>query len=75
MKVFLTAEVQYCCELSKEDSQKVIQYTKENECSYETAIWELYCDRYAIDLYRIPYEIDFSTKHIDEVELDEKDED
>lgn len=74
MRVFVTAEVQYCCELSKEDSQKVIQYAKEANCEYETAVWELYCGHYAIELYENSHESDFSTESIDEVELDEEDE-
>lgn len=38
MRVMVTAEVQYCCELNKEDSQKVIEYAKENNCDYERAV-------------------------------------
>lgn len=71
MRVFVTAEVQYCCELSEEDSQKVIEYAKENKCDYERAVWELYCWHNKIDLYENSHESDFSTENIDEVELDE----
>ena len=74
MRVYVTAEVQYCCELSEEDSQKVIQFAKENDCDYETAIWELYCGWHSIELYRTSHESDFSTESVDEVELDEEDE-
>lgn len=74
MRVLVTAEVQYCCELSEEDSQKVIQFAKENDCDYETAVWELYWGHHNIDLYGSSHESDFSTESIDEVELDEDEE-
>ena len=75
MRVMVTAEVQYCCELSEEDSQKVIKYAKEHNCDYETAVTELYWDWHNINLYGTSYdESDFSTKSIDEVELDEEEE-
>lgn len=69
MRVLVTAEVQYCCELNKEDSQKVIKYAKENNLDYERAVGELYPD---INLYENSYETDFSTENIDEVELDDE---
>jgi KaiC/GvpD/RAD55 family RecA-like ATPase len=74
MKVMVTAEVQYCCELSEEDSQKVIKYAKEYNCDYENAVEKLYWSFHDIDLYRTSYESDFSTESIDEVELDEEEE-
>ena len=74
MRVFVTAEVQYCCELSEEDSQKVIEYAKENNCDYERAVWELYCWYNRIDLYGNSHESDFSTEDIYDVELDEEEE-
>lgn len=69
MRVMVTAEVQYCCELNKEDSQKVIEYAKENNCDYERAVGELYPD---INLYENSYESDFSIENIDGVELDDE---
>lgn len=74
MKVLVTAEVQYFCELNEEDTKKVIQFAKENNCDYETAVGELYWGQHSIDLYESSYESDFSTESIDEVELDEEDE-
>lgn len=74
MRVLVTAEVQYCCELSEEDSKKVIEYAKETDCDYETAVWNLYYGLHSIDLYGNSWESDFSTQDIDEVELDEEEE-
>lgn len=74
MRVMVTAEVQYCCELNEEDSKKVIKYAKENNCDYENAIWELYVWYHNINLYENSHESDFSTEGIDEVELNEEDE-
>ena len=74
MKVMVTAEVQYCCELSEEDSQKVIKYANEHNCDYENAVGELYWGQHSINLYENSCESDFSTESIDEVELNEEDE-
>jgi hypothetical protein len=65
--VNVTAEVQYACWLSEEDSEKVKEYAEENGCELETAVWELYV-KGEIELYADSQESDFSTESVDCVE-------
>lgn len=72
--VTVTATVQYWCELSDEDSEKVDKYI--SDCTaedpmfpptLEDAVAELY-SRCEINLYRDSTESDFDTRSIDSVE-------
>lgn len=65
--VNVTAEVQYACWLSEEDSEKVKEYAEESECELETAVWELYANG-EINLYDDSSESDFSTEKVDSIE-------
>lgn len=63
MIIYTTATVDYSCELSEEDSQKVIDYAKAHDMEIEDAVWELY--RHGdLDIYENSWESDFSTDFI-----------
>ena len=64
--VEVTATVQYTCELSEHDSEKVKEYAEENEVEWTEAVIELY-NSGEIYLYRNSTESDFSTNSIDNV--------
>ena len=67
LTVETTAIVTYTCWLTKEDSEKVINYADENGLELEEAVAELY-DSSEINLYYNSTESDFSTESIDVVE-------
>ena len=62
--VEVTANVMYTCHLTEDDSEKVKEFAEENDCDWETAIWELYSVG-ELDLYHSSTESDFSTESID----------
>lgn len=63
--VEVTAMVQYTCELTAEDEEKVKAFAEENDVDLDVAVWELYADG-EIDLYKHSVESDFSTERIDD---------
>lgn len=75
MNVQVTATVEYNCWLDEDKAKQVIEYAKENDCTLEEAVWELYtyCDT-NFNLYEAGTESDFSTESIDCVELEEDEE-
>ena len=68
-QVTVTAEVQYVCTLSPEDSETVKEFLEENpKYSEEEAVEYLYCNN-KIGLYDYEStESDFSTESVDMVE-------
>lgn len=74
-QVTVTAEVQYVCTLSPEDSETVKEFLEENsDYSEEEAVKYLY-DNNKIGLYDYEStESDFSTESVDAVEELEEDE-
>ena len=67
MKVFTTATVTYCCELSEEDAQKVRDAKEERpEDSLEEIVWDLWVNG-DIAIYQDYYDVDCSTEDIQEV--------
>ena len=69
MALIVTTEatVQYACELSEKDEQKVREYAEQNDVTLKEAVGELYGDC-AINLYAKSWESDFNTNTILEVE-------
>ena len=70
MIVMTEATVQYACQLSAEDEQKVREFAEQNNSTLEEAVMELYSDC-AINLYGHSWESDFNTNAILEVEEEE----
>ena len=64
IKVEVTAEVLYTCELTIEDEEKVKAFAKENDVGLAVAVHELYSVG-EIELYENSTESDFSTERID----------
>ena len=67
MIVMTEATVQYACQLSAEDEQKVREYAKKNDTTLEEAVEALHSDC-AINLYADSWESDFGTNSILEVD-------
>ena len=67
------ALVNYCCQLSEEDEQKVRDFAEKNNVSLSYAVEELWM-RDEIEIYRYSTESDFSTEKIFNV-VDTREED
>ena len=67
--VEVTASVLYTCHLTEDDSEKVKEFAEENDCDWETAIYELYSTG-ELDLYHNSTESDFSTECIESAHED-----
>ena len=65
--VMTKATVQYACQLSAKDEQKVREYAEQNDVTLEEAVEALYSD-YAINLYADSWESDFNTDAILDVD-------
>ena len=70
MIVMTETTVQYACQLSAEDEQKVREYAEQNNTTLKEAVGVLY-DDCAINLYADCWESDFGTNEILRVEEDE----
>ena len=70
MIVMTEATVQYACQLSAEDEQKVREYAEQNNIPLKEAVGVLY-DDCVINLYADSWESDFSTNEILSVEENE----
>ena len=67
MIVYTTATVDYICYLNDKDEKKVRDYAESTNCSFITAVAELY-DKGEIDLYNESREGDFDAESIGGVE-------
>lgn len=80
MKVEAVATVYYTCSLSDEDSQKVLDYIKDNPEEFEfmsdkekiVKAAEMLYEEDEIDLYQFSDESDFSTEEIRWSEFEER---
>ena len=80
MKVEAVATVYYTCSLSDEDSQKVLDYIKDNPEEFEfmsdkekiVKAAEMLYEEDEIDLYQCSEESDFSTEEIRWSEFEER---
>ena len=67
MVVEVEARVTYACYLSQEDEQTVRDYAEEEQCDFETAVWNCYIQN-KISLYCNSTESEFSTEEVLSVE-------
>ena len=71
---YVQATVWYTCELSEENSARVIKYAEKNNCSLEEAIYKLYSDPKVDNffIYDKSTESDFCTEDVEKAWIEEE---